>query len=102
MPLDISNITIQLAKGVMVIRALTCGLLFVAISSSTIAPIGRSPPDMVSEDKDGPASSIETKSLISSDCHAISILKTKSLVEEVGEWLNRKLDGFELYAGEGR
>ncbi|SZF04314.1 unnamed protein product [Blumeria hordei] len=101
-PPGISTITIQLAQGVMVIRVLTCGLLFVAVGSSPTAPLADSPSEPSREDNAGPASSIDAKSLVSSDCHASSIFRTKKMVEEIGEWLDRKLDGFALYAGEGR
>ncbi|EPQ61529.1 Bgt-4716 [Blumeria graminis f. sp. tritici] len=101
-PPGISTITVQLDQGVMVIRALTCGLYFVAVGSSPTAPLADITPDPPSENNAGPASSIDANSLVSSDCNASSIFRTKKMVEEIGEWLDRKLDGFALYAGEGR
>lgn len=132
---EISNILIQLEFGIMVIRGLQSGLLFVAIGPSSTPPVASQrshhqltslpshlsppssplPPSDVVESNDhllssplpiilsnagggGGAAPSEAGSLAtnSSMTTSANILGLKKQAGELGEWLNKNLEGFTL------
>ncbi|KAE9380716.1 hypothetical protein N431DRAFT_432982 [Stipitochalara longipes BDJ] len=129
---ELASITVQLTHGVMVIRALSCGLLFVAIGPSSISPSSpsqtlraqsisshthTSPPSSPLAHGEngyngegaheggsgglGSSAPSETGSVRSTGRMA-SIMGIKRQAEEVGRWLDRQLEGFQLSSAEGR
>ncbi|KAG9232398.1 hypothetical protein BJ875DRAFT_380760 [Amylocarpus encephaloides] len=127
---DLNSITIQLAYGIMVIRALSCGLIFVAIGPTAhphpsssglyshshtlltpkILPTPDSPPSSPMPQHEGHEELGErvvsgAGSVTSSATGAriqASILGVKRQADEVGIWLEDKLQGFMLSSAEGR
>ncbi|CZR52365.1 uncharacterized protein PAC_02242 [Phialocephala subalpina] len=127
---ELSTITIQLEKGIMVIRQLGCGLLFVAIGSPPTAAAQGSPrPSSHQLSHASPPSSPpaqagngeadgfgEGNSLIGRGSAAASeagsvrsvggtrtgIMGVRRRADEVGKWLDGQLEGFVLRDGEGR
>ncbi|KAI1002072.1 hypothetical protein K3495_g6128 [Podosphaera aphanis] len=105
---DLSTLTIQLSQAVLVIRALSCGLLFVAIGVSNVAPSASlsagsaksSPSTSVREDGGGPKPSNDATSTSNTESPTACITETKLLSEEVAKWLDEQLAGFNLYTGE--
>jgi hypothetical protein len=130
---DLASITVQLTHGVMVIRALSCGLLFVAIgpSSVTVSSPGQtlraqsinshahaSPPSSPlgqghgengyngegAHDGLGVGSGSGAPSEAGSvrSTRTASIMGVKRQAEEIGQWLDGQLEGFQLSSAEGR
>jgi hypothetical protein len=129
---DLAAITIQLSHGVMVIRALSCGLLFVAIGPSSIGVPSpsqtlhaqsisshTSPPSSPTAHGDGhgyngegahegglggvgSGAPSEAGSVRSTGSRTASIMGIKRQAEEVGRWLDGQLEGFQLSSAEGR
>jgi hypothetical protein len=125
---ELSTITIQLTHGVMVIRQLSCGLLFVAIGSSPSVSSPRpnshtlpgrtsshtsppsSPPAVNGDEYTegstlvgmGSASASEAGSVRSIGGTRIGIMGLRRQADEVGKWLDGQLEGFALSSGEGR
>jgi hypothetical protein len=129
---DLATITIQLSHGVMVIRALSCGLLFIAIGASTLAASSpsqtlhasstsqhTSPPSSPPAQGEGNAYNGEgtqerdlgavgsgvlsdAGSVTSTGSRTASIMGLKRQAEEVGRWLDGQLEGFQLSSAEGR
>jgi hypothetical protein len=146
---DLSSITIQLSHGIMVIRALKCGLLFVAIGQSSQTTSGSpypssqalpsqaqhlsstspasppsSPPVQNGDGHETPVvgslpqrelhrdlsvpgvgsgAPSESGSVGSTGTRAqASIMAIRRQAEEVGKWLESRLEGFVLGSGEGR
>lgn len=141
---DLNSITIQLSHGIMVIRVLQSGLLFVAIGPSTtgvgpspvpnsqtlhshhhIASPHTSPSSSPAAHIDGHGSQASLHvdglgvwsfasagSAAPSEAGSVgtgaslgtpaSILGVRRQAEEVGRWLEGKLEGFVLSAGDGR
>jgi hypothetical protein len=129
---ELAAITIQLSHGVMVIRALSCGLLFVAIGPSNLAVSGpsqtihaqsisshTSPPSSPPAQGDmhgyngegaherdlgavGSGAPSEVGSVRSTGSRTASIMGIKRQAEEVGRWLDGQLEGFQLSSAEGR
>jgi hypothetical protein len=129
---ELSTITIQLSHGTMVIRALACGLLFVAIGPSAAGLSSHSshhllqahhaslanqtsppssPAPQTDDNRETPGGSLggigssaasEAGSVRSSGTRAGSIMGVRRQAEEVGKWLDSQLEGFALGSGEGR
>lgn len=105
----LNTITIQFIHCLMVIRILSCGLLFVAISNTDLGPIlstsrspAISPPIGSKELFSGNDSTNDAASAPSTKTPVTDIIETKRLAEDVARWLDRQLEGFNLYRGEGR
>ncbi|KAE8453335.1 hypothetical protein EG329_011403 [Mollisiaceae sp. DMI_Dod_QoI] len=125
---ELSTITIQLTHGVMVIRELSCGLLFVAIGSSptpssphssshllqgglgshTSPPSSPSPAGNGEEYAEG-STLIGRGSATASEAGSVrsvsgrtGIMGIRRQADEVGRWLDGQLEGFTLSSGEGR
>lgn len=126
---ELSTITIQLTHGIMVIRALACGLLFVAIGPSAAAsnstsnqllqahhasqmsPPSSPPAHTDDSNRETPGESLrglgskapsEAGSVGSTGTRTGSIMGARRHAEEVGKWLDSQLDGFALSSVEGR
>ncbi|RKF58991.1 hypothetical protein OnM2_064068 [Erysiphe neolycopersici] len=106
---ELSTITIQLTHGLMIIRALKCGLLFVAINTcgilsrqSTSLSIVSPPPSSSRGDGNSFDSITGTGTLNSREGQKIDIIQFKKHSEEVGNWLDNQLGDFKLYDGEYR
>lgn len=106
---ELSTITIQLTHGLMIIRALKCGLLFVAINTCNILSRESACPSIAStppSSSRGGGNSID--SIIGSgipnsrEGQKVDIIQFKKQAEQVGNWLDNQLGDFKLYDGEGR
>ena len=129
---ELASITVQLTHGVMVIRALSCGLLFVAIGPSSISPSSPSqtlraqsisshthtspPSSPLAHGENGyngegayegglgalASGAPSEAGSVRSTGRTASIMGIKRQAEEVGRWLDGQLDGFQLSSAEGR
>lgn len=135
---DLASITVQLTHGVMVIRTLGCGLLFVAIGPSSVAVSSpaqtlraqsisshthtsppSSPPGQGHGESEyngegahdggnslgmglGSGSGAPSEAGSVRSTRTASIMGVKRQAEEVGRWLDRQLEGFQLSSVEGR
>ena len=126
---DLATITIQLSHGVMVIRALSCGLLFVAIGASTLAASSpsqtlqasslsqhTSPPSSPPAQGEGyngegaqgdldavrSGAPSDAASVTSTGSRTAGIMGAKRQAEEVARWLDGQLEGFQFSSAEGR
>ncbi|POS86103.1 hypothetical protein EPUL_002529 [Erysiphe pulchra] len=106
---ELSVITIQLTHGLMIIRALKCGLLFVAINTCDIIfrqsaslSIASTPPSSSRGGGNSFDSIIRAGTPKSREGQTVDIIQFKKQAEEVGKWLDNQLGDFKLYDGEGR
>lgn len=129
---DLSIITIQLSQGIMVIRALGCGLLFVAIGPIASGSSAQPSPHLLQAHRANmsiqttPASSPPARpddSIMSTSGGGLlavgrgapseagsvgssgtrsSIMGARRQAEEVAKWLDSQLEGFALSSAEGR
>ncbi|TQS36222.1 hypothetical protein Golomagni_03331 [Golovinomyces magnicellulatus] len=106
---QLNTITIQLTNGLMMIRALDCDLLYVALNSSDVNPSPpislsavQTPPTSSRGDGSGCGSVNDVEGLANSDGQISDIIEFKKLSDDVGKWLDQQLAGFALYKGEGR
>ncbi|RKF71414.1 hypothetical protein GcC1_100008 [Golovinomyces cichoracearum] len=106
---QLSTITIQLTNGLMMIRALDCDLLYVALNISDTNPSPpislsavQTPPTSSRGDGSGCDSVNDIEGLANSDEQISDIVEFKKLSDDVGRWLDQQLAGFALYKGDGR
>ncbi|RKF74253.1 hypothetical protein GcM1_240057 [Golovinomyces cichoracearum] len=106
---QLSTITIQLTNGLMMIRALDCDLLYVALNISDINPSPpislsavQTPPTSSRGDGSGCDSVNDIEGLANSEGQISDIVEFKKLSDDVGRWLDQQLAGFALYKGDGR
>ncbi|KAI6251371.1 hypothetical protein HI914_00927 [Erysiphe necator] len=106
---ELSTITIQFTHGLMIIRALECGILLVAINTCDIVSrlsasfsTASTPPSSFRGSGNGFDSVISTGTPNSRESQTTDIMQFQKQAEEVAKWLDNQLGDFKLYDGENR